>query len=81
MEPVFHRAILKAGLGRNEQKQKQEQKPSTKGKSKPKAGWPEGSELATHSLEVSLDNADTVIEGAPSLTFFVKGGIPRSCPA
>ena len=40
-------------------------KPSTKGKSKPEAILLERSSLAPRSLEVSLDNADTVIEGAP----------------
>jgi hypothetical protein len=40
-------------------------KPSTKGKSKPKVGRLEGSCIATGSLELSLDNADTAIDGAP----------------
>jgi len=67
VEPSFHRAILKASLGRNEQTTKAtpKTKPSTKGKSKPEAILLERSSLATRSLEVSLDNADTVIEGAP----------------
>jgi hypothetical protein len=52
----------------NEQKTKAtpKPKPSTKGKSKPEARTLAGSGIATGSLEVSLDNADTVIEGAPS---------------
>jgi hypothetical protein len=41
-------------------------KPSTKGKSKPEATWLARSRLATRWLKVSLDNADTVIEGAPA---------------
>jgi hypothetical protein len=45
-------------------------KPSTKGKSKPEAGRLHGSRIVTGSLEVSLDNADTVIEGAPRLALF-----------
>jgi hypothetical protein len=51
----------------NEQKAKAtpKTKPSTKGKSKPEAMLLERSSLATRSLEVSLDNADKVIEGAP----------------
>jgi hypothetical protein len=55
----FHREILKAGLGRNEQKRKSNTnnksntKTATKGKSKPS------------TVHVSLDNADKVIEGGP----------------
>ena len=49
----------------NEQKTKATPEPSTKGKSKSEAILLECSSLATRSLEVSLDNADTVIEGAP----------------
>ena len=41
-------------------------KSSTKGKSKPERTWLEGSSIARASLEVSLDNADTVIDGARS---------------
>lgn len=36
------------------------------GKSKTGGGMAHGSRMATGSLEVSIDNADTVIEGAPS---------------
>jgi hypothetical protein len=57
----------------NEQKAKAtpKTKPSTKGKSKPEAMLLERSSLATRSLEVSLDNADKVIDGAPgSRPFF-----------
>jgi len=50
----------------NEQKTKATPKPSTKGKSKPEAILLERSSLATRSLEVSLDNADTVIDGSVS---------------
>jgi len=41
-------------------------KPSTKGKAKPEARTLAGRGIATGAFEVSLDNADTVIEGAPS---------------
>jgi hypothetical protein len=76
VEPVFHRRILKASLGRNEQKTKAtpKPKPSTKGKSKPEAGRLHGSRIVTGSLEVSLDNADTVIEGAPSFSRTLRKG-------
>src|SRR5713101_5315338 len=60
----------------NEQKAKATPKPSTKGKSKPEAALPERSRLATRSLEVSLDNADRVIEGAPLIAHFAMSGIP-----
>src|SRR5260370_10009761 len=56
----------------NEQKAKATPKPSTKGKSKPEAALPERSRLATRSLEVSLDNADRVIEGAPHIRVFCE---------
>src|SRR5260370_18390298 len=56
----------------NEQKAKATPKPSTKGKSKPEAALPERSRLATRSLEVSLDNADRVIEGAPLIRVFLR---------
>jgi hypothetical protein len=59
--------ILKAGLGRMSKKAKATPKPSTKGKSKPEAALLERSRLATRAVEVSLDNADTVIEGGPRL--------------
>jgi hypothetical protein len=49
----------------NEQKTKATPKPSTKGKAKPEARTLAGRGIATGALEVSLDNADTVIEGAP----------------
>jgi hypothetical protein len=47
------------------QQQQQQQNLSTKGKSKPERTWLEDSSIARASLEVSLDNADTVIDGAP----------------
>src|SRR6266704_3343197 len=60
----------------NEQKTKATPKP------KPEARTLAGSGIATGSLEVSLDNADTVIKGAPSLRGFLrKGGIPQSPPS
>jgi hypothetical protein len=50
----FHCKILKAGLGRmSKNKSNSNSKIAKKGKSKPS------------SLYVSLDNADTVIEGGP----------------
>jgi hypothetical protein len=49
----------------NEQKTKATPKPSTKGKAKPEARMLAGRGIATGALEVSLDNADTVIEGGP----------------
>jgi hypothetical protein len=53
----FHRGILKAGLGRNEQKAnatpRTTAKPPRREKSKPSL------------VHVSLDNADKVIEGGP----------------
>jgi hypothetical protein len=49
----------------NEQKTKATPKPSTKGKAKPEARTLAGRGIATGALEVSLDNADTVIEGGP----------------
>jgi len=53
-------------------------KPSTKGKAKPEARTLAGRGIATGAFEVSLDNADTVIEGAPSLRGLLrKGGIPQ----
>src|SRR5260370_42694093 len=58
----------------NEQKAKATPKPSTKGKSKPEAALPERSRLATRSLEVSLDNADRVIEGALSFSRTLRKG-------
>ena len=57
MEPVFHRAILKAGLGR-----------MSKGKSNTKSNtktFHEEESQNPSQVHVSLDNADTVIEGAP----------------
>src|SRR5260370_41125117 len=59
----------------NEQKAKATPKPSTKGKSKPEAALPERSRLATRSLEVSLDNADRVIEGAPEPALSLSKGL------
>jgi hypothetical protein len=47
----------------NEQKTKATPKPSTTGKAKPEARTLAGRGIATGALEVSLDNADTVIEG------------------
>src|SRR5260370_28032680 len=67
----------------NEQKAKATPKPSTKGKSKPEAALPERSRLATRSLEVSLDNADRVIEGAPHIPVLcqcVGACINTRCP-
>src|ERR1700687_1357040 len=52
----------------NEQKTKATAKPSTKGKAKPEARTPAGRGIATGALEVSLDNADTVIDGWPVLS-------------
>src|ERR1700687_5192592 len=52
----------------NEQKTKATAKPSTKGKAKPEARTPAGRGIATGALEVSLDNADTVIEGWPVIS-------------
>src|SRR5260370_18203286 len=63
----------------NEQKAKATPKPSTKGKSKPEAALPERSRLATRSLEVSLDNADRVIEGA-ARTMDIRLLQPAKCP-
>ncbi len=60
----------------NEQKTKATPKPSTKGKSKPEAILLERSSLATRSLEVSLDNADTVIDGLDNADTVIEG-----CPA
>jgi hypothetical protein len=51
----------------NEQKTKATPKPSTKGKAKSEARTLAGRGIATGALEVSLDNADTVTEGAPCL--------------
>jgi len=58
----------------NEQKATPKTKPPTKGKSKPEAALLERSRLAIRSLEVSLDNADTVIEGAPHIAHFAMCG-------
>src|SRR5260370_24868253 len=58
----------------NEQKAKATPKPSTKGKSKPEAALPERSRLATRSLEVSLDNADRVID-PPLIAHFAMSGL------
>jgi hypothetical protein len=52
----------------NEQKTKATPKPSTTGKAKPEARTLAGRGIATGALEVSLDNADTVIEGACDLS-------------
>jgi hypothetical protein len=55
----FHRGILKAGLGRMSK---------SNGNRKSKI-LHEGKSQNPSPVEVSLDNADTVIEGAPSLRF------------
>src|SRR4029077_8365356 len=47
----------------NEQKTKATPKPSPKGKAKPEARTLADRGIATGALEVSLDNADTVIDG------------------
>jgi hypothetical protein len=79
VEPVFHRTILKASLGRMSKKQQQQQnqqqqpKPSTKGKSKPEGARLNDSSIARASPEVSLDNADTVIEGASYRNASIRG--------
>src|SRR5271167_3934491 len=52
-------------------------KAPTKGKSKPEGARPKDGSIARASLEVSLDNADTVIEGAPLLAAFCKGRVNR----
>ncbi len=41
---------------------------------------PWDSSFARALLEVSLDNADTVIEGAPFLAFFARSGVLRRHP-
>ena len=52
----FHRVILKASFGRNEQKQQQNQNRLRR----------EDQNLKTlRQVQVSLDNADKVIEGGP----------------
>src|SRR6266849_2892837 len=66
----------KSGPWSNEQKTKATPKPSTKGKAKPEARCLEGSGFTTRPLEVSLDNADTVIEGGPPYRE-AKGGALR----
>jgi len=55
VEPSFHRAILKAGLGRMS-------KSNTKSNTKT---FHEGKNQNPSLVHVSLDNADTVIEGCP----------------
>jgi hypothetical protein len=55
----FHRRIYKASLGRNA-----ERVPSSEDKSEP---------FTARTLYVSLDNADTVIEGAPGSAFWYLG--------
>src|SRR5712692_1311314 len=64
----------KSGPWSNEQKTKATPKPSTKGKAKPEARCLEGSGFTTRPLEVSLDNADTVIERGPLKPAFGLSG-------
>jgi len=60
----------------NEQKTKATPNPSPKGKAKPEARTLAGRGIATGTLEVYLDNADTVIEGAPSLRGLLRKSLP-----
>src|SRR6266568_4252153 len=64
----------------NEQKTKATPKPSTKGKAKPEARTLAGRGIATGALEVSLDDADTVIEGGPHLSSAVSKGRQTGYP-
>jgi hypothetical protein len=83
VEPVLHRAILKAGLGRMSKKQEQEQEQEQqqnqdllrREKSKPSNG-------PRVSVHVYLDNADTVIEGGPPFSAFcsLRPITKRGCP-
>jgi hypothetical protein len=59
VEPNFHRRILKAGLGRMS-KEQSNSKSNTKTKT-----FHERESQNLSPVQVSLDNADTVIEGAP----------------
>src|SRR5271169_4950327 len=61
-EPWWHEQRTKA---RSTATATPKAKAPTKGKSKPEGAWPADSSIARASLEVSLDNADTVIDGAP----------------
>jgi len=75
VEPVFPPRDSKSEPWSNEQKTTATSKPtatatpkpSTQGKSKPEGARLNDSSIARASPEVSLDNADTVIEGAPGL--------------
>lgn len=66
MEPNVHRGILKAGLGEMSTS-------NTKHKSKTNPNTFHEEESQNPSMvEVSLDNADTVIEGGPHLPLNLK---------
>ena len=73
---MFHRAILKASLGRMSKKQQQHQNQQQQQnlllrESQNRRGrGSKDSSIARASLEVSLDNADTVIDAPGSRPFF-----------
>ena len=62
----FHRVILKASFGRNEQKQQQQQNQNRLRR--------EDQNLKTlRQVQVSLDNADKVIESGPFIRALCEG--------
>ena len=69
MEPSFHRRILKAGLGRMS---KNKSNGNSNSNSKTKTFY-EGKSQNLRTVHVSLDNADTVIEGGPAFRAFCGG--------
>ena len=81
---MFHRAILKASLGRMSKKQQQHQNQQQQQnlllrESQNRRGrGSKDSSIARASLEVSLDNADTVIDGASLLhEVALANAVPR----